>query len=60
MWIDAHAFSNKFERTDVLVTGAHYLPGIVSTLGLIMCATSSPVHRVLRSSCEQGERGELA
>jgi len=39
MWIDAHAFSNKYEGSDVAVLFGHYVPGIVSTLGLIMFAS---------------------
>ena len=36
LWVDANVYSNKFEQTDIKVTFGHYVPGIVSTLGLIM------------------------
>jgi len=38
LWIDGHAFSNTFERPDThsAVTFGHYVPGIVSTLALVM------------------------
>lgn len=41
LWIDAHAFSAKFELTDVHVTFPIYLPGIASTIALIMYKSSS-------------------
>jgi len=38
LWIDAHAFSNAYERHDTSspVTFGHYVPGIVSTFALVM------------------------
>jgi len=36
LWIDAHAFSVKFEPSSVSVTFGHYVPGLVSSLGLLM------------------------
>jgi len=46
MWIDAHAFSHKFERTEIAVSAGHYVPGLVSSLGLVMCAPVSPSLRL--------------
>lgn len=36
LWIDAHAFSSKFEENGVYVTFPIYLPGIFSTVAMIM------------------------
>jgi hypothetical protein len=38
LWIDAHAFSSKFEENGVYVTFPIYLPGIFSTVAMIMYA----------------------
>jgi len=36
IWIDGHAYADKFETGSGYVTGFHYIPGIVSTISLIL------------------------